>query len=275
MARKSRRARKLRRTRKQRGGQVYRSIAEAQEMCDKCSKENEKSEECKIINCGKYCAVNRTNNNVKTGRCIKTDTAIKLNERPYLQGLSRIIVENGIEYVPPEGEISYGDTITTCTTVTIVFENNSKISLHYNPATYLADPNSTPLNIDSMFDKIKEKIRENKLERHPIKSIFILGSSSYYIDNDQLLNVNTLQVREPNKNKRNKRESLDHDNIKKLFENKLKDTGNTFLAEPLLVCFPGVVVESRAGNYVLIKSDGTLSGNVRANGYNVPLDGLF
>jgi hypothetical protein len=275
MVRKTRRARKLRRTRKQRGGQVYRSIAEAQEMCDKCYKENEKSEECKIINCGKYCAVNRTNNNVETGRCIKTDTAIKLNERPYLQGLSRIIVENGIEYVPPEGEISYGDTITTCTTVTIVFENNSKIGLHYNPATYLAEQKSAPLNLDSMFDKIKEKIRENKLEGHPIKSIYILGSSSYYIDNDQLLNVNTLQVREPNKNKRNKRESLDLDNIKNLFENKLKDTGNTILDNALLGCFPGVVIESRAGNYVLIKSDGTLSGNVTVNKFNFPLDDIF
>lgn len=55
----------------------------------------------------------------------------------FLDGHNTFTVENNINITPPEGEICFGNTITTCLTLCIIFNNNLKVSLHINPATTL------------------------------------------------------------------------------------------------------------------------------------------
>ena len=115
-------------------------------------------------------------------------------------------MENNINITPPEGEVCFGNTITSCLTLCIIFDNNFKISLHINPVTTLfakkfGDENilkNETINQFTIIEKITEKITENKslfrrildyinvfsrLFRNNfyIKKIILLGSLSYNI----------------------------------------------------------------------------------------------
>ena len=89
-----------------------------------------------------------------------------MKPEPYVRGKSRIVVEDSIVFVEPEGEICYGDTITTCTTVTVVFDDNSKIGLHINPMPLylrenLSNSTTTPepiITYENIWDKINPSL---------------------------------------------------------------------------------------------------------------------
>lgn len=63
--------------------------------------------------------------------------SFRMDIQKFLDGHSTFTVENNINITPPEGEICFGNTITSCLTLCIIFNNNLKISLHINPATTL------------------------------------------------------------------------------------------------------------------------------------------
>jgi hypothetical protein len=230
-----------------------------------CYKTKSKKQFCNLSTCGKYCAIDRTGNYTHSGICNSSRTASKLDPEPYLKGLSRIIIENGIEYVTPEGEISYGDTITSCTTVTIIFNENYKIALHYNPATYLFDASSCPLNLNSMFEQINRTIIENNLSGVPIKAIYIFGASSYYEDNEVLLNINTQEVRVANGRPRAAPATVN--SIRNLFS---RNIPNPIRGDALILQLEDREVNQKKqtenSGYLLVKANGTLSGKVRSGG---------
>ena len=269
MVRKTRRARKLRRTRRQRGGNGTRlgfkngtTIQMLQAKCDECYATKSKKQFCNLSTCGKYCAIDRTGNYTHNGICTSSMTASKLDPEPYLKGLSRIIIENGIEYVTPEGEISYGDTITSCTTVTIIFNGNYKIALHYNAATY-AFGGECPLNLNNMFEQINTTILENNLSGVPIKAIYIFGSSRYYEDNKVLLNINTQEVRVASALEagvappRVARATVN--SIRNLFS---RNIPNPIRHDALILQLENRDVKQKNSGYLLVKANGTLSGKV-------------
>ena len=63
--------------------------------------------------------------------------AYRMDIQKFLDGHSTFTVENNINITPPEGEVCFGNTITSCLTLCIIFNNNLKISLHINPVTTL------------------------------------------------------------------------------------------------------------------------------------------
>ena len=269
MARKTRRARKSRKTRKQRGGLGTRlgfknntTPQMIQAKCAECMATKSKKGFCNLSTCGNYCAIDRTGVYAQTGMCVSSITATKLKPEPYIKGLTRIIIENGIEYVGPEGEISYGDTITSCTTVTIIFNENHKIGLHYNPATYIFEGDSlAPLNIDTMFEKINRKIIENNLSEVPIKAIYIFGASRYFQHNSVLLNMNTKEVRG------GESEALNSSGIRKLFGEKLS---NTIRPDAHIVKLENYEIKSLHNHYLVVRANGTLEGTAVTQIKEVP-----
>ena len=135
------------------------------------------------------------------GRCFQDSTGAytRMNLRKYLDGKSKITVENNIYLIEPDGEVCFGDTITSCITYCFVLSDCSKIAVHLNSFNnYLArsplfgDPNPNVItnevvNLFNVFDKIKEKIIGNK----KIIKIYISGAMNYKIyknhdDNNKL-----------------------------------------------------------------------------------------
>jgi hypothetical protein len=128
------------------------------------------------------------------GRCFQDATGAytRMDLRKYLDGKSKITVENNIYLIEPDGEVCFGDTITTCLTYCLVLSDNSKIAVHLNPFTnyyarspLLGGPHSDILtnevvNIFNVIDKIKEMIIDGKT----ISKIYISGAMTYEIYNN-------------------------------------------------------------------------------------------
>ena len=64
----------------------------------------------------------------------------------FLRDKSKIVVEDNIYIIDPEGQVCFGDTIDTCMAITLVYKGNYKIAAHVN-ASYF------PHVIDEIFDK--------------------------------------------------------------------------------------------------------------------------
>ncbi len=72
-----------------------------------------------------YCFTNADNNGLNE----------RMNIQKYYEGLSNITIENNIHVTPPEGEVCFGNTITSCLTYCVILNDNTKISVHVNPFT--------------------------------------------------------------------------------------------------------------------------------------------
>ena len=89
------------------------------------------------------------------------------------------IIEDQISVASPHQWICYGDTFTTCTTVTLVMEDNWKIGAHINPFTYLHMEDSQTLNPVTLLPVFR-----TLLETHPnfttnkIKKIYLITTRS-------------------------------------------------------------------------------------------------
>ena len=192
MARKTRRAKKSRKTRKQRGGIGMRlgfknntTPQMIQAKCAECMRTKSKKQFCNLSTCGNYCAIERSGNKEDWNVCKESDTCLKyMTPAPYLQGKSRILIEDSIAFVEPEGEICYGGTIDTCTTITVIFDDNSKIGLHINPSPLqirevFQNFNSTPepiVSYENVWDKIREVRRENEKLTNSVKGVYVITS---------------------------------------------------------------------------------------------------
>jgi hypothetical protein len=202
MARKTRKARKSRKTRKQRGGEGQRlgfknntTPKMIHAKCAECMRTKSTKGFCNLSTCGNYCAIERAGNRADWNICRESDTCLKhMDPKPYLQGKSRILIEDSIAFVEPEGEICYGGTITTCTTVTVVFDDKSKIGIHINPQPLLERnifpgvnpftpdiPNKyhTPnpiITYENLWDKIRELRRQNNKLENTVYAVYIISS---------------------------------------------------------------------------------------------------
>lgn len=140
---------------------------------------------CNLSTCGNYCAIERAGNRADWNICKESDTCLRyMTPEPYLQGKSRILVEDSIAFVEPEGEICYGGTIDTCTTVTVLFDDNSKIGLHINPSplqlreigeNYYSTPEPI-ITYENLWDKIRELRRQNNKLENPVTALYIISS---------------------------------------------------------------------------------------------------
>jgi hypothetical protein len=162
-----------------------------QAKCDECMNSKSTRGFCNLSTCGNYCAIERTGTRGDWNICKKSDTCLKyMTPAPYLQGKSRILVEDSIAFIEPEGEICYGGTIDTCTTVTVIFDDNSKIGLHINPMPlylreYQNNSTSTPepiITYENIWDKISELREINNKIRNAVKAVYIISSPNlkYY-----------------------------------------------------------------------------------------------
>ena len=110
----------------------------------------------------------------------------RMDLNTFINGKSAITIENNIRVTPPEGEVCFGNTITSCLTYCIILVDNTKISVHINPTTNLstlaydiqAEKANELVTIFTVIDMIiKEIDRENKL----IKKIIIFSEAKQYI----------------------------------------------------------------------------------------------
>jgi hypothetical protein len=205
MARKTRRARK---TRKQRGGfkqnnpmwKEHKTPNSLQGKCAECFNTSSKTGFCNLSTCGNYCAIERGGLKTKWNTCKGSNACLRyMKPEPYVRGKSRIVVEDSIVFVEPEGEICYGDTITTCTTVTVVFDDNSKIGLHINPMPLylreaISNSTSTPepiITYENIWNKISELREINNKIRNAVKAVYIISSPELNIyDNYKIRSSN-------------------------------------------------------------------------------------
>lgn len=135
------------------------------------------------------------------GRCFQdvTGAYTRMDLRKYLDGKSKIAVENNIYLIEPDGEVCFGDTITTCLTYCLVLSDCSKIAVHLNSfisyyanSTMMGGPqpdiiSNEVVNIYNVIDKIKEKITGS----NKINKFYISGAMNYKVyinheDNNKL-----------------------------------------------------------------------------------------
>ena len=139
----------------------------------------------------------------------------RMDIQKFLDGHNTFTVENNINITLPLGEICFGNTITSCLTLCIIFNNNLKISLHINPVTTIfaqLDSNNKVLQCETinpftitekivkttektsdyacrkptLFEKLLNFIKTFKLLYRSniyIKKIILLGASTYNIYN--------------------------------------------------------------------------------------------
>jgi len=234
--------------------------------------------ECKEQNinedpgCINHCGINRTGSssiaNEPSNTCVRDLSVEFLTDDLYKVGKDRIIKENSIELVEPDGEISFSDTISSCTAVTVVFNNNYKIGLHIGLAFYTKEEDENGLNafgagtappaivtLVNMIDKIKELYDPTKeINGENIKSIYIF-SNDYdiysYINESKEYLINELRCITYKCNG-----IADNQKIKEILTKNL-NVPNDFL----LVVHNGIDVSTgNRGDYLLITRD----GNVKA-----------
>ncbi len=126
------------------------------------------------------------------GRCFQDSTGAynRMDIRKYLEGKSKITVENNIYLIEPDGEVCFGDTITTCLTYCFILSDRSKIAVHLNPFTNISPrsemfrDNNSPniiqnevVNIYNVLSLTSQRITGNK----KIIKIYIFGASEYKV----------------------------------------------------------------------------------------------
>ena len=192
------------------------------------------------------------------------------------------IVEDQLKVANPQQSICYGDTITSCTTLTVVLEDNWKVGLHINPATYeLSLQNLAPKQTytpENIVAAVKDLLNTNdNVKGKKIKSIYLLGDShGYYAhgiynkkqqkyvgfaeNNSTLNNANTKKLREVqstiegNTNSMKRQTDINMKNAVSFF--KTHFGADRFLDPIDLVVNPKITISD--GNHYIIKADGMI-----------------
>ena len=147
---------------------------------------------CPFTNAGKV-----INGNVTQSSCTKIDVNAnycfnlygntgRFDDTKFINGKSKIILENNIEYVEPEGEVCFGNAITSCTTYCFILNDNSKICAHLNLPSNVINKLFNLLNYDivdyeNIFHKVIDLMGINGKTSNPIKKIIITTVDPLYI----------------------------------------------------------------------------------------------
>lgn len=99
------------------------------------------------------------------------------------------ILEDEMRVASPEQMICYGDTFTTCQTLTIVMQDNWKVGVHINGAMYTRYDNATTFNPETVIPMFK-----TLLNTHPK----FIGKTIKYIYLASALSSSVLQKRNAN-----------------------------------------------------------------------------
>jgi hypothetical protein len=102
----------------------------------------------------------------------------------FLNNKSKIVKEDNIYLIEPEGEVCFGDTITECIAITLVFEGNWKIAAHINPSDFVStiekiSHRKTKINGHNLLYWIKKKVKklEKTLKTPPILTKVLIFSA--------------------------------------------------------------------------------------------------
>jgi len=274
MARKTRRSRKSRKTRKQRGGLGTRlgfrngtTPIMIQAKCRECMATKSIKGFCNLSTCGNYCAIERAGNRADWNICKESDTCLRyMTPEPYLQGKSRILVEDSIAFVEPEGEICYGGTIDTCTTVTVLFDDNSKIGLHINPSPLQLreiDENysSTPepiITYENLWDKIRELRRQNNKLENLVTALYIISSPQLITRGFPKNLVGHLRS-EGNAQVNDMYSLLNHTTLRQI----VQDNVNGFTEKSTFIYDPNISLHAteNTDHHLVIRANGTIDRN--------------
>ncbi len=187
----------------------------------------------------------------------------RMDIQKYIEGKSKITVENNIYIVEPDGEICFGNTITSCLTYCFILDDNTKISAHINPFTNVYNnhfvPNQDVINnevvtVFNALNKLKNLVPNGK----KIKKIYLLGAMDYKVYNYRGLNYigdNTSDVvgREVNISIK--------DHLISSLEEYLTPDRQIYLLDGFEIKGNGIYFINSAGNPVVYNSDGSLKPN--------------
>ena len=108
----------------------------------------------------------------------------RINVSKYLDNKITFTVENNLNITLPDGEICFGNSITSCLTICLILNDNTKISAHINPSTNLLAFENDKIKKNEIVNifNLCEKIL-NKLEKinQNIKKIILLSEGSLYL----------------------------------------------------------------------------------------------
>lgn len=136
------------------------------------------------------------------GRCFQDSTGAynRMDITKYLDGKSKITVENNIYLIEPDGEVCFGDTITTCLTYCFILSDSSKIAVHLNIYTNISPRSSIFMNANSPnviqnevvnIYNVLNLVRSMITGSIKIIKIYILGASEYKVYSHNGLNFIT------------------------------------------------------------------------------------
>lgn len=205
------------------------------------------------------------------------------------------ILEDGLETAGPDQIICYGDSLTSCTTVTVVMEDNWKIGAHMQSPTYVhrleaKNPNNKSkapaqrVNPETILPLIKDKLTNDvNFIGKSIKAIYIVGEpTSFHIYNkhfdistgegkgefEPILNNAYSEVirnivvynKKPNGSNNNScgtvKEPLSDSNKLQFFRNQFG--ADRFTPATQIVIMPNKNIQAATGQHFLIQADGTL-----------------
>jgi len=219
-----------------------------------------------------YWPFNNTGDNQKPNSCkpisgnvdkcfnIKEEKIIgnRMNLEKYLNNESVFTIENNIYVTVPNGEVCFGNTITSCLTYCFILNDNTKISVHINPSTTLFAImlneievlNNEIINVFNAHDKILQKIVNMHTTTNKIKKIILLGALKYNIF--KTIDTNTRFIGDENFSLNEDKYSKSEITIKEFLFEFFKDyiTKDTIYIER----FEKVIDK---GNIYLVRSDGT------------------
>lgn len=169
------------------------------------------------------------------------------------------ILEDELRVASPEQIICYGDTFTTCQTLTIVMEDNWKVGVHLNSAMFLRYDNGTTYNPVTLIPILKTLLSTHpKYKDSNIKAIYLVTSlSSSVLSKDPGANIffeminNSNSMARLQKNQRKVlRNEFDGDDLLKSFFRQVfpgKVTDTTFIYDgPNKQVQHGVALEAKA-----------------------------
>jgi hypothetical protein len=185
------------------------------------------------------------------------------NKNPLFRHYSIVpILEDCIKIASPAQKICYGNTITSCTTVTVVMENNWKIGSHINTVThYYINPQV--LNPETLLPAIGDILSRNPNFTGNIKAIYIYGDSGLFelskrqssfvysrLNNTNSKGQRGLSFTNPIVLYRENRNTIVQA-LNSIFGNKITD-------ETVIRINPMVTVEQKYKNHFLVNENGEL-----------------
>ncbi len=203
----------------------------------------------------------------ETNVAVSTCGELKSKYNPLYKHYKTVpVLEDCIKIANPRQKLCYGNTVTSCTTFTIVMENNWKIGVHMSTAAhYTGIPQN--INPDTILTEVQTILRNNANFSGNIKYLYILGDADSFElsklpGNGPYRRLNN-NVTVGFKNISNYTYNNDSISLYGATKNTIIEVLNPMLLnkitpQTVIKINPGLAIKSAKGNYFLVKEDGTL-----------------